>query len=188
LQSECWKNWPLARAVISPLEWARHWTKTKDEQDPENPYKHLPNYEYVDALHAAAERFNVLFVEKSRTMMASWWVIIEDMHYVMTHPPAKCILWAQDQDRSLLLREYAWVLWDQQDPVLKEAFPVLRPKDRQAVDRLEFKQGGLMLALPGKDPNKIRSEHPSRLIMDEAAFIETAARRSTWRSAKKCRK
>jgi hypothetical protein len=63
-------------------------------------------------------------------------------------------------------------LWEQQHPRLKEAFPVLRPKERQAVDRLEFKAGGVMLALPGKDPNKIRSEHPSRLIMDEAAFIE----------------
>jgi len=33
LESECRKNWPLARTVISPLEWTRHWTKTKGKQD-----------------------------------------------------------------------------------------------------------------------------------------------------------
>jgi hypothetical protein len=28
------------------------------------------------------------------------------------------------------------------------------------------------VAIPGKDPNKIRSEHPTVLVIDEAAFIE----------------
>ena len=28
------------------------------------------------------------------------------------------------------------------------------------------------MALPGKDPDKIRGEHPSILLLDEACFIE----------------
>jgi hypothetical protein len=62
-QKQLWNEWHISRAVLHSLHWARRWTKTKDEQDPENPYKHLPSYEYFDALHAAAEKFNVLFVE-----------------------------------------------------------------------------------------------------------------------------
>jgi hypothetical protein len=84
-----WTALPISRAVLHPLHWARRWTKTKDEEDTQNPYKNLPNHEYFDALHAVGERFKVLFVAKSRTMMASWWAVIEDMHYVMTHSPAK---------------------------------------------------------------------------------------------------
>lgn len=175
LQKQLWNGWPISRGAVSSLEWMRHWTKTKDEQDPLNPFKHFPNYEYFDVLHYDAEREPVLFLEKSRTMMASWWAVAEDMHYVMTHPPATAIFWAQDQDRSVVLREYAWTLWEQQHPLLKEAFPVLRPKDRQSFDMLEFRNGAKCIALPGKDPDKIRSLHPARLLMDEACFIENGA-------------
>jgi hypothetical protein len=31
-------------------------------------------------------------------MMASWWAVAEDVHYVATHPPASAIFWAQDQN------------------------------------------------------------------------------------------
>ena len=147
-------------------------TKTKDEQDPSNPYKRFPDREYFRVLHHLAETENILFVEKSRTMMASWWCVAEDLHYIMTHPPATAIFWAQDERRALVLRDYAWTLWEQQHPDLKQAFPVLRPKDRQSYDRLQFAAGGQCIALPGKDPNVIRALHPARLLIDEACFIE----------------
>jgi hypothetical protein len=150
----------------------RNGTKTQDEQDLTNPFKPFPNYPYFDVLQDLASRESILFVEKSRTMMASWWAVADDMHYVMTHPPAKAIYWCQDMDRSLLLIRYAWTLWEQQTEFLKQAFPLKRPRDRQAVDTLEFAAGGKCIALPGKDSNKIRSEHPTRLLIDEACFIE----------------
>jgi hypothetical protein len=58
------------------------------------------------------------------------------------------------------------------DKELKEAFPVVRPKERQAYNQLEFLEGGKIIALPGKDPNVIRALHPARLLIDEACFIE----------------
>ena len=107
--------------------------------------------------------------------MASWWAAAETLHYVMTHQPAKGILWAIDEDRSLALLDYAWTLYLQQDERLKRIFPLERPRDRQSYKQLELKEGGLLVALPGKDPDKIRSEHPTLLVMDEAAFIENGA-------------
>jgi hypothetical protein len=86
--------------------------------------------------------------------------------------PAKAVLWAQDQDRSSLLREYAWVLYENQHRSLKAFYPLKRPKAQQSFDRLEFADGGMLVALPGKDPDKIRGEHPSILFMNEACFIE----------------
>ena len=45
----------------------------------------------------------------------------EALHYVMTHQPSKAILWAQDQRRAVMLRDYVWVLYEQQEPILNKA-------------------------------------------------------------------
>src|SRR5271170_3509310 len=42
---------PVARAVMSSLHWMYHWTNTRDDQDPENPYKRFPPREYLFVLH-----------------------------------------------------------------------------------------------------------------------------------------
>jgi hypothetical protein len=147
-------------------------TKTKDEQDQTNPFKHFPRYPFFTVLHNAWIREPIIFIEKSRTMMASWWSAAETLHYVMTRQPAKAIFWALDEARSLTLLDYARVLYEQQVDVLKQIFPLERPLERQSYNRLELKDGGILIALPGKDPDRIRSEHPTIVIIDEAAFIE----------------
>ena len=151
------------------------WTKTRDDQDPLNPYKPFPKREYLEALHKVWLKEPFLFVEKSRTMLCSWWAAAETLHYVMTHQPSKGIFWAQDQDRAIALLDYARTLYSQQKAILKAIFPLDRPLDRQAFNRFDLKNGGTLTALPGKDPDKVRSEHPTVLILDEAAFIENGA-------------
>jgi hypothetical protein len=71
-----------------------------------------------------------------------------------------------------MLRDYVWVLYKQQESILKELYPVPRPRLNQSYDKLELSEGGLLIALPGKDPNVIKSEHPTLLVVDEACFIE----------------
>lgn len=149
-----------------------HWTNTRDDQDPENPYKHFPRRDYLWVLHKCFLREHILFIEKSRSMLTSWWAAAEALHYVMTHQPSKAILWAQDERRAVMLRDYVWVLYEQQNSILKELYPVPRPRLKQSYDKLELSDGGLLIALPGKDPNVIRSEHPTLLVVDEACFIE----------------
>jgi hypothetical protein len=171
-QRYLWQSIPAVAPIINSLIWAREITKTLDEQDPNHPYKHFPDWPFLDALHKVWLKEPFLFVEKSRTMMASWWAAAETLHYCMTHQPAKVIYWAQDEDRALTLLSYAWTLYEQQSPLFKDIFPLRRPKDRQSYKRLELLRGGICLALPGKDPDKIRSEHPTVVVMDECCFIE----------------
>jgi hypothetical protein len=64
------------------------------------------------------------------------------------------------------------VLWEQQDERLRQLYPVPRPRIQQSYNKLELSDGGVLLALPGKDPDVIRSHHPTVLVMDEAAYIE----------------
>ena len=157
---------------MDSLYWMQRLTKTKDEQDQTNPFKPFPRYPSFTVLHNVWLKEPILFIEKSRTMMASWWSAAETLHYVMTRQPAKAIFWALDEARSLTLLDYARVLYEQQDNVFKKIFPLERPLDRQSYNRLELKDGGILIALPGKDPDRIRSEHPTIVIIDEAAFLE----------------
>jgi hypothetical protein len=105
-------------------------------------------------------------------MMATWWAAAETLHFVMTHQPTTAMLWAQDQDRAVILRDYVWTLYEQQEVVLRDLFPVPKPRVQQSFDSMKLSDGGVILALPGKDPRKIAGYHPSLLVMDEACFIE----------------
>lgn len=172
IQRSLWQSGPLVPPVINSLYWMLAHTRTRDDQDPSQPYKPFPDRDYFEALHKVFINHPVMFIEKSRTMMASWWAAAESTHYVMTHQPSKAIFWSQDEDRSVVLLEYAKVLYGQQDAIFKDIFPLKRVLERQNTTTLEFADGGKIIALPGKDPDKIRSEHPSIVVMDEACFIE----------------
>jgi hypothetical protein len=166
---------PLAEAVVDSLHFLRTATKTRDDKDSANPYKRFPNWPCYDVLHSYLMREPVVFVEKSRTMLITWWATGECLHHVMTHQPASCIFWCPDQDRAQQCMDYAWVLHEQMDAELKELWPLDRPRARQAKYRMELRDGGWLEALPGKDPDKIRSAHPTIVTMDEACFNEQGA-------------
>src|SRR5690348_16073264 len=127
LRRQLLRDCPHAAGVVDSLEWMQWWTKTKDEQDPENPYKPLPRRPYFELMHELWQREPVIFFEKSRSMITSWYCAGETTHYVMTHQPAVGIFWAQDERRAVKLRDYAWVLWEQQDARLRALYPVIRP-------------------------------------------------------------
>lgn len=164
--------------LVSSLTWLRKWTRTWDEHDIQQPYKPFPDWQHFDVLHRLWMDESKLFVEKSRTVMATWFGAGECLHYVMTHQPASCIFWCPDQDRAEKCIKYCKVLYEQQDARLKAIYPLPRKKknvDDQAVYRFELGDGGWLQALPGKNPDKIRSEHPTLVFMDECCFNEQGA-------------
>jgi hypothetical protein len=171
-QDALWTSDPLVPPIINSLYWMWNHTKTRDDQDQNHPYKPYPVREYLKALHAVWVREPFLFVEKSRTMLASWWAAGETTHFGMTHQPSTTVYWAQDEDRAVALLNYSKTLYGQQDDIFKTIFPLKRPLDQQAEKEWSLKDGGIFMALPGKDPDKIRSLHPTQLVIDEACFIE----------------
>lgn len=172
VQKRLWNSDPLVPPIINSLRWMQHHTRTMDPQSLNQSYRPFPPRPYFKVLHKVWIKEPVMFVEKSRTMMCSWWSAAEALHWVMTRQPAKAIFWAMDEARSLTLLQYAKCLYGQQDAIFKTIFPVLRPLERQSYNQLELKDGGILIALPGKDPDRIRSEHPTIVIVDEAAFME----------------
>lgn len=170
----CNEHTDLAR-IVDSVSWMRYGTKTLDDQDPKNPYKPFPNKPYFDELHRLWEAEPILFIEKSRTMMATWFFAAEFLHEAMIRQPSTSIFWAQDMDRAQQALDYCWVLWEQQDEDLKAMFPLARARALQARDTMELAGGSQLLALPGKDPSKIRSRHPTRIMIDEACFVDQGA-------------
>lgn len=176
LRRELLLKCPEMEGLWNSLYWMQNLTRSEDKQDPENPYKRFPKSKaYHDVLHKALLQESVLFVEKSRTMMTSWWGVGELTHFCQTNPPAEGIFVAQDEDRAVQCIDYARMLYDQQEPWLKEAYPLTRPLERQLFCTLEWAHGGHLLAITGQDPNKIRGYHPTIIMYDEAAFIDRFA-------------
>ena len=162
----------LRRAIVNPLYWAQNATHTQDDQDPQNPYKPFPRRKYFDVCLQLWLNESVVVVEKSRTMLMTWLFSAFCLHWVMSNQPGCCIFLAQDEKRSLKPLDYCWTLWEQSEPELKELWALDRPRKQQSYSRMEFAKGGTLLALPGKEPDAIRSEHPSIVFIDEAAFVE----------------
>ena len=146
--------------------------KTKDEQDTLDPFKPFPNREYFDNLYQAWDTESVLFIEKSRSLMATWWGAAICTHWMMTHPASRVLFMAQDEDRALQALGYCWILYESQDEALKQVWPLDRPRSKQSYNVIEFANKSSGWAIPGKDTGKIRSEHPTIVFFDEAAHIE----------------
>ena len=151
--------------------WVTECTKTKDEQDPLNPYKPFPKDEYIRVLFDVLRYEPLCFIEKSRTMLASWTVSAHCAHLMFTRPAIGVVFQSRDEDRSVNDVTYCKTLWDNSPPALKERWPLKRVLSQQPYNSLELANGSWCIGITG-DPQKIRSEHPTIVCLDEAAHME----------------
>lgn len=153
-----------------PFFWLTELTKTKDEQDLDDPYKPFPKKEYIRLLLELFDAEPVTFLEKSRTMLCSWMVSGWAAHKGFTRPATATVFQSQDEDRSVHDVEYVKELWSNSPDWLKERWPLEKPIDKQPYNALYAANGSSWVAITG-DPDKVRSKHPSIYILDEAAII-----------------
>lgn len=106
-------------------------------------------------------------------MMASWTVAGWAGHKCFTKPATLAIFQSQDERRALKDIKYAKILWRNTIPALRSRWPVKTDVDKQAEHKFEMANGSAMIAIP-RDPDALRSEHPSIVVFDEAAFMERA--------------
>lgn len=115
----------------------------------------------------------IVFLEKSRTMMASWTAAAWAAHKMFNTAATGVVFQSEDEDRAVNLVEYVKTLWDSSLEPLKRRW---RPKKdtpawQQAYNSFELENGSYCVGIPGK-PDKIRSAHPTVVILDEAAHIK----------------
>lgn len=162
----------LRRAEQSCWHWLRKHTKTIDEQDEENPLKPFPDREYFPWVLDVMENESTVFIPKSRTMMASWFSAGFIAHKLFTKPHTTCVVQSKDEARALNVIKYIKTLWEHTTPRLRDRWPLKRPLSRQPYDRFDLENGSWALGVAG-DPDRIRSAHPTIVLLDEGAFIDT---------------
>lgn len=162
----------LRRAQRDCWYWLSNYTKTEDEQDSKEPVKPFPQRDYfplvIDVLSSPEEP--TIWLEKSRTMMMSWTLAGWAAHTMFTRPHTGIVVQSKDEARAVKVVDYVKCLWRNSDPRLKSRWRLKKPYERQAFNKFEVANGSWILGVAG-DPDRIRSEHPTIVILDEAAFI-----------------
>jgi hypothetical protein len=135
-------------------------------------FKPFPRHKYFEDIVQVWENESVIMLEKSRTMMLSWTFAGLSLHRMMTKEATRALIFTPDEKRSVDFNNMMWTLYERQDEALKQIWPLSRPRSKQRYNVLELANHSSSEALPGKDPDKIRAEHPDLLIFDEAELIE----------------
>lgn len=155
------------------LYWLTRCTRTLDEQAAQaglEPYRPFPDRPYFRPLIDLLNREPIVMLEKSRTMMASWLLAGWCAHMAFTTPGTRIVFQSRDEERSLKLVQYVRTLWEQSSPRLRQLWPLAKPLARQRYDGLDVANGSSLVGIVGS-PDKIRSEHPTVYVADEAAFM-----------------
>lgn len=166
--------------------WLTEVTQTKDEQCPQDPWKPFPKDEYLKYLLEFWRYEPVNFVEKSRTMMASWTMSAHAAHLMFTKEAIGVVIQSRDEDRSVHDVECIKVLWDRSPEALKERWPLKRDLMQQPYNKLQMANGSWCIGITG-DPQKIRSHHPTIVMLDEAAHIDNGDANYNIAQATRCK-
>jgi hypothetical protein len=166
-----------ARKVRDALFWLQHHTQTKDphwrEAGAKSPYRPFPDKPYFRPIIEALQREPILFCAKSRDLMLSWLFVGFFTHECMTTQGVEVLFQSQTEEKAAELVDYAKILYGRQDPDIKALYPLDAPLARQNRLELNFCHGNRIVGIPhGAD--KIRSYHPTALLIDEAAFVPDA--------------
>lgn len=151
------------------LLYLTKFTKTEDHHWAEKgtkPAAPFPKKKYLAVILRELMSWRVVFVEKSRQMMASWLVCGYITWMCLTRPQIFWIIQSKDEDTSAALVEYCRCLCRHQEAWISRRNPLVRDSRLE----LKWKNGSRVLGLPSS-VNKVRVHHPYGYFADEAAFI-----------------
>lgn len=164
-------EYKIRKAEKDPFFWLTNLTQTIDEQDRANPYKPFPADKYIEASIEQLMLEEIVFVPKSRSMMASWTMAGAATWLCQTKPATGIVIQSRDETRARKLIEYGRVLYTRAHPEWQKRHPLAKALSSQEQITIEWANDSWMKAIPGT-PSSIRSEHPTVVIFDEAAFME----------------
>ena len=139
------------------------------EEGRPSPYEPFPQHDYFQELFVIMDLERILFIEKSRDMMASWTCVAYFTLHAMKVPERGVIFQTQKLDKAIDLVNYAKCLYRRQPDWLRDAFPLAKPLNQQPANLLEFDGGGYVLGIPG-GANQLRGHHPWGYYNDETSF------------------
>jgi hypothetical protein len=164
----------VREATATPWHWLSQCTRTFNphwqEEGCASPFEAFPDKPYFEPMLDLIHSHKISFWEKSRDMMVTWGIVGYFTWQAMMVPAREVLFQTLEQTKVDEMVGYAKCLYDHQPMWVREAFPLIKPSDRQAADVLEFRHGGKITGIPG-GADVIRSYHPWGYFLDEAAFV-----------------
>lgn len=161
-----------ARCALDVLYWLQNHTATDNPKHKEQglPYRApFPQKSYFVPIFKAFAECKRLFIPKTREMLTSWCVMGDSAHRAQWDR-WEIIVQTGSEDKAHELIDYAGQLYKNQPDWLQ----VLHPLDGlPSKSEIRWASGGRIMAIPS-GVHKIRLYHPTRYVMDEAAFLPEA--------------
>lgn len=151
------------------LFWLSHFVKTIDEHDPINPIKPFPIKPYIPHLVKLYEQEQILNVEKSRQVVASWFFSAMALHEIQFFDYRLALIISKKQEDAFALVHRVRSMYQFQPKWLKDLCPLDKPIKDQPQGHLMPKNGSHLQGLP-QGADQVRSRTASVILIDEAAF------------------
>lgn len=154
----------------------RHRIIAESEPEAQQHFYELPTtrpftlFPYIEPLVKIWLREKILFIEKSRDMMATWTVVMLYTWDTLYHRNRENIFQSDDSSKTLDLIQRAYFIWDNQPAFLKTVHPAQFTSGQTRAGILRIPDlASTILGFP-QGPDQIRQYHPSGIFVDEAAF------------------
>lgn len=174
----------------APLWWMQECTLTYDEKwrehghdSPYRPFPRLPYFAWVFDLFLTQKR---LLVKKSREMLLSWCAVGYAVWLCQTRPRTRVVIQTNKETKAVDLVKgagvpgYGRTLYERQSERMKQEFPLTKEMEDQPSDAISWKNGSILQGVPS-GADQIRMYHPSLVLYDEAAYIESF--QASWAAA-----
>lgn len=160
----------------------RHNLEDLGEVEAQSHFDELPTtrpftlFPYIEPIARTWLREKIVFIEKSRDMMATWTVVAMYTWDTLFHRNRENIFQSDDSTKTLDLVQRAFFIWNNQPAFLKNVKPATFTSGQTRAGILRVPElDSTILGFP-QGADQVRQYHPSGIFTDEAAFqIEAEA-------------
>lgn len=162
------------RAKKDPYFFLTNFCYTMDEHWQEkglkDPFQLFPKKEYVQDLCDIFVTENLIIIEKTRQMMASWIMCGLALWFTMFNQGRRTFLMSKKEKDANALVDRCKVIYSRLPKIFKDR----HPSDPDKYLQIRWgKQDSIIEGIP-QGPDQVRSYTSSLIIMDEAAFQDKA--------------
>jgi len=149
--------------------FVKHFALTLDEHDKHNPIKHFPDKDYIWDMVTLFNDEQLLLIEKSRQMMATWTIMACCLWEAMFTPARRIFVQSKKELDANNLVDRCKFIYDQLPQAMKDQYPMKEPR---AYLKLEFPKWHSIIQGVPQGSDMLRQYTASRVVSDEMAFQE----------------
>lgn len=164
----------LEKAIKDPYYFLTRFCITMDEhwqsKGKDSPYQRIPEKEYIRDLCDVFQTEQLIAIEKTRQMMASWIFCGLALWDTMFKEGRRTFIMSKKEKDADALIQRIKGIYERLPQTVKDKYP----RDPEKYLELRWSKKGSVIAGLAQGPDQIRSFTSTLVIMDEAAFQEKA--------------